>query len=51
MRKIQAEHFFLNILTFFTNDTNLNHLMYKLLYKIPGFKSVPDYLNPGFIHI
>lgn len=33
MRKIQTEHFILNILTFFTNDTNLNQLMYKLLYK------------------
>lgn len=33
MRKIQTEHFFLNILTFFTIDTNLNQPMYKLLYK------------------
>lgn len=37
MRKIQTEHFFLNILTFFTN-TNLNHLMYKLLYKYQVLK-------------
>lgn len=38
MRKIQTENFFLNILTFFTNDTNLNHLMYKLLYKYQVLK-------------
>lgn len=28
-----TENFFLNILTFFTIDTNLNQPMYKLLYK------------------